>query len=140
LSIFTPIRLLTFSVAYLIGLACISLSYWKASRWDLAWKERWEGRRHKSVTTLRQRLQQAKILMTVVLWVLIGVFAASTLFTWWMSGRMEGPDGERMLVFTLLPTLALLLVGILFFLAVHVTKYKIERIDQVSRKVPPAGA
>ena len=136
-SIFTPRTLLSFALACLIGFACLALAYKRAGRWDAVWKEEWERRHLKSLATLRQRLQHASILMTAILWILAGAFVLSTAFTWWISDRMEGPDGARMFMFSALPTLALLVAATLCFLVVRLTKYKLERIDELlGRNVP----
>lgn len=78
------------------------------------------------------------ILVTVILWIVAAAFIASAVFAWWISGRMEGPDRERVLVFTALPTLVLLLTAAFCFLGVRLTRYKLERIDDLlDRHVPP---
>ena len=128
-SIFTSRTLLCLALCCLSGFACLAVSYQRAKRWNLAWKEEWERRHRTSLTTLRQRLRHTTILVTVILWIMAGAFIASAVFAWWIRGRMEGSDRERVLVFTALPTLVLLLTAAFCFLGVRLTRYKLERID-----------
>jgi hypothetical protein len=122
------------ALAWVMSFGLLTLAYVKTTRWDLAWKARWEQRHGASLEALRRDKQRMLKVLIVIRWAMLAVVFMSlgASFGPFVS-VIKGLHREPTLIligFALLILLTLLLLTLVAG-CTALAKYQLRRIDEL---------
>lgn len=137
-AVFSPGELMVIALAWVVAFGMLAIAYAKTTRWDRAWKERWEQRHGTSLETLRQNKQRMLKVLTVGRWIMLALFfigVGTSLGP--IVDIIKGLRREPLLVFAAfgLNVLTLLLLA-LVAVGLEVVKYQLRRSSELLAAEP----
>lgn len=127
-------RLVVIALMWATSFAMLAISYLRTTRWDHAWKERWERRHATSLDALRWKIQRTLRVTLVVRWIMLALFFMSLGFGLGpIISAVKGLHQEPALIIAGFAALDLLLLLLLVLIAggVGLLRYRLRRINEL---------
>ena len=131
---FSTVELVGLALAWVASFGALAIAYVKTTRWDQAWKARWEQRHGASLETRRAPMQRTLKALTLFQWTMLALVFMSVGASFGpIVSVIKGWQREPALIVVVYAALNLLTLGCLALAvaSVKLKKYQLKRIAEL---------